>query len=84
MEKLYSIAGGRMSVTPETKNFSKKYYDGGVKLLDSLHLALCEIYGVDVLLTTDDKFIRAAARLKIRTKVVNPVVWLMEVTRNER
>ena len=53
-------------------------------MLDSLHLALCEIYGVDVLLTTDDKFIRAAARLKIRTKVVNPVVWLMEVTRNER
>ena len=81
---IYSIAGERISVTPETKTLSKKYQDSGIKLLDSLHLALCETYGVDVLLTTDDKFIRAAASLKTRTKVVNPVVWLMEVTQNER
>ena len=71
-------------MTPETKTLSKKYHDSGIKLMDSLHLALCETHGVDDLLTTDDKFIRAATKLKTRTKVVNPVVWFMEVTKNER
>lgn len=53
-------------------------------MLDSLHLALCESNKVDALLTTDDRFIRSAAKLQIRTKVMNPVSWLMEVTQDGR
>lgn len=52
--------------------------------MDSLHLGAAEHYGIDVLLTTDDFFERKAQSLKSKTRVVNPVTWLMEVLRNER
>jgi predicted nucleic acid-binding protein len=52
----------------------------GIKLLDSLHLALAEEYRQDVLLTTDDVFLAAARRIDTGVPVVNPVVWLMEKT----
>jgi hypothetical protein len=36
----------------------------------------------DVLLTTDDKFLKRAVRYadKLRVKVANPVTWLLENT----
>ena len=46
---------------------------------DSLHLACAEFAQADVLLTTDKKFIRQAKQLKLKTRVANPLVWLMEV-----
>ena len=74
-----SVAEERITVTQVVKDLSKSFQNGGVKLVDSLHLALCEIYGITVLLTTDDQFISSAAKLKINTRVINPIVWLMEV-----
>jgi len=81
---MYSIAGERITVTQEVKGLSRIFQQNGVKLLDSLHLALCEAYSRDILLTTDDNFIRATGRLKINTHIANPVTWLMEVITNER
>ena len=81
---IYSIAGERITVTQEVKCLSRTFQQHGVKLLDSLHLALCEVYSRDILLTTDDNFIRAARRRKINTCIANPVTWLMEVMENER
>ena len=46
---------------------------------DALHLACAEFAQADVLLTTDKKFIRQAKQIKLKTRVVNPLVWLMEV-----
>jgi predicted nucleic acid-binding protein len=53
----------------------------GVPGYDSLHLACAEAAGADVLLTTDDAFVRRARRLreKLRVRVANPLTWLQEI-----
>ena len=55
----------------------------GCGTFDALHLACAEEAGADALLTTDDRFIRQAARLAGGSVVVvaNPVDWLHEVRR---
>ena len=44
----------------------------------ALHLACAEAAGADVLLTTDDRFVKTAARVRkeLRIRVRNPVLWL--------
>lgn len=50
----------------------------GLTAFDALHVALAERGGADVLLTTDDRFLRRAARLAgaLRVSVENPLAWL--------
>jgi predicted nucleic acid-binding protein len=43
----------------------------GIKLFDSLHLALAEVNRVGVFLTTDDGLLRAADRIKTDVTVAN-------------
>ena len=52
----------------------------GFKAVDSLHIACAEKAGCTVLLTTDDRLLRAARRnvAQLRAQVVNPVTWLGE------
>jgi hypothetical protein len=47
---------------------------------DALHLACAEAAGADLLLTTDDRFRRLAARHadRLRVRVENPLTWLEE------
>jgi predicted nucleic acid-binding protein len=54
----------------------------GFGQFDSLHLACAERAGADVLLTTDDGFVRSAKRQVqgLQVRVENPLVWLGEVT----
>jgi predicted nucleic acid-binding protein len=54
----------------------------GFQSMDALHLACAESGAADVLLTTDDKFLKRAVRYadKLRVKVANPVTWLLENT----
>jgi predicted nucleic acid-binding protein len=51
----------------------------GLKPLDSAHIAFAEAAGCVVLLTCDDRFLRAARRLKISLRVLNPVEYIVEV-----
>jgi predicted nucleic acid-binding protein len=51
----------------------------GLDEFDSLHLALAETFSQDVLLTTDDDFIKKATRIKTNIPVKNPRAWLMEI-----
>jgi predicted nucleic acid-binding protein len=53
----------------------------GYGVFDALHLAHAEEMKVDALLTTDDRFIRQAARGlgSPVTRVVNPIDWMEEV-----
>ena len=51
----------------------------GIKVFDSLHLALAETFHTDVFLTTDDALLRAVSKIKTSILVRNPVTWLMEV-----
>lgn len=46
--------------------------------IDALHLAGAEAAGADVLLTTDDRLLRLAARHQhfLRVTVANPLVWM--------
>jgi len=55
--------------------------------LDSYHVAFAEAADADFLLTTDDRFERAADKLDLKTKVINPInclgelfVWLLSLT----
>jgi predicted nucleic acid-binding protein len=52
----------------------------GFGSFDALHLACADKAGADALLTTDDRFIRLAARVQSvgATPVLNPVEWLQE------
>lgn len=53
----------------------------GVPGYDSLHLACAEAAGANVLLTTDDAFVRRARRLRheLSVRVANPLTWLQEI-----
>ena len=53
----------------------------GLKTYDALHVACAEQAAVEVLLTTDDRLVRAAARnaAKLKVPVKNPLTWLQEV-----
>jgi len=50
----------------------------GMGRMDSYHAALAESAGVDILLTADSPFEKAAARLGVKTKVINPINFLQE------
>jgi predicted nucleic acid-binding protein len=52
----------------------------GFKDLDALHVACAESGNVDVLLTTDDRFMKAGKRNQslLKVKVDNPLSWLEE------
>lgn len=47
---------------------------------DALHIACAEDAEVDVLLTTDDRMLRLALRVKekLKVKVTNPITWLLD------
>jgi hypothetical protein len=51
--------------------------------MDAFHLAYAELAAVDVLLTTDDRFLRRALRVigDTTVRVANPVDWKQEVER---
>ncbi|MDR1352128.1 MAG: PIN domain-containing protein [Treponema sp.] len=54
-----------------------------IRTLDRFHLCFAENAGVDVLLTTDDKFEKACSKLNLNMKVINPLDFLMKAVRNE-
>ncbi len=53
----------------------------GLKTYDALHVACAEQAQVEVLLTTDDRLVRATTRnaRKLKVSVKNPLTWLQEV-----
>ncbi len=53
----------------------------GLKTYDALHVACAEQASVEVLLTTDERLVRTAARnaRKLKVPVKNPLTWLQEV-----
>ncbi len=55
----------------------------GFKRFDALHLA-CAEKKADILLTTDDRFLRKANihQDKLDVTVANPIIWLISITEN--
>ena len=76
---LYHSASTHIDLNDSIIEKAKKYERFGLRPFDVLHLACAEFAQADVLLTTDKKFIRQAEQWKLKTRVVNPLVWLMEM-----
>ena len=81
---LYSLAHERLTVTAEVRARAQRLQESGMKIFDSLHLALAETYRQNVLLTTDDSFLSAAHGAGTTIAVANPATWLMEEARYGR
>ena len=80
---IYATAKERFSMSTEIEKRADFFRQHGIKAFDSLHLAIAEMQGADVILTTDDRFLKSASKLELKIKISNPVTWLMEVMENE-
>lgn len=80
---LLAFAGDLLIPRPITIERANALEEIGYGAFDALHLACAEDAAVDALLTTDDRFLRQAARNlgKPQVKVRNPVNWLQELRR---
>jgi len=74
---LLTYAGPLVEATAEIAERAEELYRLGYGAADGLHLAFAEADHVDILLTTDDRFLRQAARGLGRplVRVANPVNW---------
>ena len=81
---LYTVAENKVVLDANVETRAVEIQMGGIKIVDSLHIALAEKANADVFLTTDDLLEKKANKMDLKTKVCNPANWLMEVTRNEQ
>ena len=70
-----------MTVTERIERRATELARRRFKTYDALHIACAEAGKADVLLTTDDRLLRKATRLRrlLQVRVENPIVWLIEV-----
>jgi hypothetical protein len=78
---LLAMATDTIEVSERVLIRARQLEAAGYGGFDALHLACAEAGHVDVLLTTDDKFVKRAARGEgsPRIPVRNPVSWLEEM-----
>ncbi|GHS90920.1 hypothetical protein FACS1894139_05050 [Planctomycetales bacterium] len=79
VKAFYQNANDWLTTVATTTQLANNYQRDGVKVADSFHLALAESNDYDFLLTTDDDFARTAAKISLRTRVCNPLIYLMEI-----
>ena len=82
---LVTIASEEIKVTSQVVERTKELTQMGFKPYDALHIACAEVGSASIFLTTDDRLLRKAKRLRrlLRIRVENPVHWLMEVIADE-
>ena len=83
IQTIYSTAKEKIKLTEQVEKRAVFFQQQGLKPFDSLHLALAEINGADVFLTTDDRLLQRAKKINLKIKTANPVSWLMEVISDE-
>ena len=77
---MYSLCSSEIKVTEEIIDRALEIRKlSNIRTKDSIHLACAEFANVDVLLTTDKKFMNNANRIPAKVKVMNPTEWLLEV-----
>ena len=80
---IYSSATEHHEVNQKIIDRANNLNIHNIKHFDSLHLSIAESANADVLLTTDDRFVKRAKNTDSMIRVANPVTWLMEVTDDE-
>ena len=85
-QKVYQLIKHIHHVIPIDDEIAQRARDlekMGFKAYDALHLACAEAADVDVLLTTDDRFLKLCLRNQgqIKAKFSNPLSWVNERTR---
>ena len=65
------------------KERGKSIQTFGFDTLDALHIACAESGNADIFLTTDDKVLTKGSKFskELKVRVVDPVLWLMEVSK---
>lgn len=77
---LYRVAGMHIPYTEKIKMRSAEIMSvSKIRAFDSLHIASAEQANADVFLTTDDKLEKMAEKLKLGTRVINPLRFAWEV-----
>lgn len=78
-----SVMAEKVSLTDSIATKANEIMESSsIKAFDSLHLASA-LTVADILLTTDLKFLKAANRLNLDMKIMNPLEFIMEVKENE-
>lgn len=77
---LYRVADMHIPYTEKIRKRSAEIMlNSKIRAFDSLHIASAEEGNANVLLTTDDKLEKMAERLKLGTRVINPLRFAWEV-----
>lgn len=81
LELICRAATGRVTLSEDATARALHLRAQGLKDIDALHLAVAEAAAVEVLLTTDDDFLRVARTLQPPSpvRVENPVLFTKEV-----
>lgn len=77
---LLRFADERLTLDEVSTAAARQLTQQGIGAMDALHLAIAEHGECDVLLTTDDDFIRRAKAVHppLHVRVENPVRWILE------
>ena len=77
---LLALASEIIEENDQIAHRAKALHKAGYGVFDALHLACAEAARVDVMLTTDDRFVRKASRGDGRPRVAvrNPLFWSQE------
>jgi len=74
-----SMASGKLEFCNEIEQIADNLDRHNIKYMDALHVAYCEHYGIDYMLTTDKVLLNTIRRVELMTKVINPLEFVMEV-----
>lgn len=82
---LLALAQNKVITNETIENRAEALIGYGFKLYDALHVAFAEAANADVLLTTDDRFLRKALKFQdsLTVAVANPVTWLMNIIQSQ-
>ena len=79
VKELYNAVDVHIFYTEEIKRRSQEIMkQSKLRTFDSLHIAIAEAAQANVMLTTDDKLEKMAAKLELKIKVMNPLKFAWE------
>ncbi len=81
--RIYKYGKTEIKICKSIQTRANKLIEYNIKPFDALHIASAEYAKSDIFLTTDKKLILASYSANLKIKVMNPVIWYLEVTNNE-